>query len=33
MFMPEFLSSLPQPPKNNPWLAHPTNRKFRIPSA
>ncbi len=29
MFMPEFLSSLPQPPKDNPWPTHLMNQNFR----
>jgi len=29
MFMPKFLNSLPQPPRNNPRLPHPTNKKFK----
>jgi len=29
MFMPKFLNSLPQPPRNNPWPTHLTNQNFR----
>jgi hypothetical protein len=27
--MTKFLNSLPQPPRNNPWLTHPTNKIFK----
>jgi hypothetical protein len=29
MFIPQFLSSLPQPTWNNPWLTHPANINFK----
>ncbi len=29
MFIPKFLSNLPQPLKNNPWLEDPTNKNFK----
>ncbi len=29
MFMPKFLNSLPQPPRNNPRLARSTNTNFK----
>jgi len=27
--MPKLMNNLQQPPRDNPWLAHPTNRYFR----
>ncbi len=30
MFTPKVLNKLRQPPRDNPWLAHPMNKKFRI---
>jgi hypothetical protein len=30
MFDEDFLNSLVHPPKDNPWLAHSTNRNYRI---
>jgi hypothetical protein len=29
MLIMKFLSNLPQPPRNNPWLRNPTNKNFR----
>ncbi len=29
MFMSKFLNNLPQPPRNNPWLPHSTNKKYK----
>jgi hypothetical protein len=32
MFCPEFLNSLWQPPRNNPWPTHSTNQNYRMQS-